>query len=125
MKTTIYLTIENNNCDDYVTEKIQRPYSVGVVPILNRPKDYFRCLATNYSSIRLDDLATSKQLAHRIHRLDQEDAAYMKYLDNKEFTAPIESKFSIFSRELGDLGSLWNMQDGTRHDRRHLSVQLQ
>ena len=86
-----YLSIENNNCDDYVTEKIQRPYSVGVVPILDGPKDYSRFLATNHSSIRLDDFVTSKQLAHRILELDQDDAAYMKYLDYKESTTPIES----------------------------------
>src|SRR5690349_3554388 len=86
-----YLSIENNNCDDYVTEKIQRPYSVGVVPILDGPKDYSRFLATNHSSIRLDDFATSKQLAERILELDQDDDAYMKYLDYKESTTPIES----------------------------------
>lgn len=86
-----YLSIENNNCDDYVTEKIQRPYSAGVVPILDGPKDYSRFLATNHSSIRLDDFTTSQQLANRILELDQDDAAYMKYLDYKESTAPIES----------------------------------
>ncbi|KAF9340740.1 Alpha-(1,3)-fucosyltransferase 11 [Linnemannia elongata] len=86
-----YLSIENNNCDDYVTEKIQRPYSAGVVPILDGPKDYSRFLATNHSSIRLDDFTTSKQLAERILELDQDDDAYMKYLDYKESTTPIES----------------------------------
>lgn len=89
-----YLSIENNNCDDYVTEKIHRPYVVGVVPILDGPKDYSRFLATNHSSIRLDDFATSKQLAQRIRELDQDDAAYMRYLDYKESTAPIESLLS-------------------------------
>jgi alpha-1,3-fucosyltransferase 10 len=89
-----YLSIENNNCDDYVTEKIHRPYAVGVVPILDGPKDYSRFLATNHSSIRLDDFATSKQLAHRIRELDQDDAAYMKYLEYKESTASIESLLS-------------------------------
>ncbi|KAF9151967.1 Alpha-(1,3)-fucosyltransferase 11 [Linnemannia schmuckeri] len=54
-------------------------------------KVYSRFLAPNRSSIRLDDFATSKQLAHHIHQLDQDDAAYMKYLDYKEPTASIES----------------------------------
>ncbi|KAK3835915.1 MAG: hypothetical protein JOS17DRAFT_735469 [Linnemannia elongata] len=98
-----YLSIENNNCDDYVTEKIQRPYTVGVVPILDGPKDYSRFLATNHSSIRLDDFATSKQLAHRILELDQDDAAYMKYLDYKESTAPIETLLSPRLLETYDL----------------------
>ncbi|KAF9139180.1 Alpha-(1,3)-fucosyltransferase 11 [Mortierella sp. GBA39] len=98
-----YLSIENNNCDDYVTEKIQRPYSVGVVPILDGPKDYSRFLATNHSSIRLDDFKTSKQLAHRILELDQDDAAYMKYLDYKESTTPIESLLNPRLLETYDL----------------------
>ncbi|KAF9156830.1 Alpha 1,3 fucosyltransferase [Linnemannia schmuckeri] len=98
-----YLSIENNNCDDYVTEKIQRPYSVGVVPILDGPKDYSRFLATNHSSIRLDDFATSKQLALRILQLDRDDAAYMKYLDYKESSTPIESLLNPRLLETYDL----------------------
>ncbi|KAG9070061.1 Alpha-(1,3)-fucosyltransferase 11 [Linnemannia hyalina] len=86
-----YLSIENNYCANYVTEKIQHPYSVGVVPILDGFKDYSRFLATNHSSLRLDDFATSKQLAHRILELDQDDAPYMMYLDYKESTTSFES----------------------------------
>ncbi|GJJ75016.1 hypothetical protein EMPS_07374 [Entomortierella parvispora] len=86
-----YLSIENSNCDDYVTEKIERPYTVGVVPILDGPKDYSRFLATNHSSIRVDDFATPEQLALRIHQLDQDDAAYLKYLDYKDPANPVES----------------------------------
>ncbi|KAG0077307.1 Alpha-(1,3)-fucosyltransferase 11 [Linnemannia elongata] len=89
-----YLSIENSNCDDYVTEKIERPYSVGVVPILDGPKDYSRFLATNHSSIRLDDFATPEQLALRIHQLDQDDAAYLKYLDYKDPANPVDSLLS-------------------------------
>ncbi|KAG0377141.1 Alpha-(1,3)-fucosyltransferase 11 [Mortierella sp. AD032] len=94
-----YLSIENSNCDDYVTEKIERPYAVGVVPILDGPKDYSRFLPTNHSSIRLDEFATPEQLAIRIHQLDQDDAAYSKYLDYKELRTtepptPIESFLS-------------------------------
>ncbi|KAF9116975.1 hypothetical protein BGW39_002518 [Mortierella sp. 14UC] len=91
-----YLSIENSNCNDYVTEKIERPYTVGVVPILDGPKDYSRFLATNHSSIRLDDFATPEQLAIRIHQLDRDDDAYLKYLDYKKYRTmdpvpPIES----------------------------------
>lgn len=89
-----YFSIENSNCNDYVSEKIERPYAVGVVPILDGPKDYSRFLATNHSSIRVDDFATPEQLAHHIQELDQDDAAYMKYLDYKNSTTPIESLLS-------------------------------
>ncbi|KAF9937780.1 hypothetical protein BGZ65_001017 [Modicella reniformis] len=64
------------NCNDYVTEKIERPYAVGVVPVLDGPMDYSRFLATNHSSIRLDDFATPEQLAHHILQLDQDDCLF-------------------------------------------------
>ncbi|KAF9548949.1 hypothetical protein EC957_005301 [Mortierella hygrophila] len=86
-----YASFENDYCADYLTEKIQHTYSVGVVPILDESKDYSRFLPTNHSSLRLDDLATSKHLAHRILGVDQHDSAYMKYLDYKESTTPFES----------------------------------
>ncbi|KAH7050839.1 hypothetical protein BKA57DRAFT_459667 [Linnemannia elongata] len=87
-----YLSIENSNCDDYVTEKLDRPYSVGVVPILDGPKDYSRFIPTNHSSIRLDDFTTPQQLALRIHQLDQDDRAYMKYLDYKDSESLLSPK---------------------------------
>ncbi|KAG0042823.1 Alpha 1,3 fucosyltransferase [Gryganskiella cystojenkinii] len=86
-----YLSIENSNCDDYVTEKIERPYALGVVPILDGPKDYSRFLATNHSSLRLDDFATPEQLALRVHQLDKDDAAYLRYLDYKDPANPVDS----------------------------------
>ncbi|KAG0369191.1 glycosyltransferase family 10-domain-containing protein [Gamsiella multidivaricata] len=88
-----YLSIENTNCNDYVSEKIERPYAVGAVPIIDGPRDYSRFLATNHSSIRLDEFATPEQLALHIHELDRDNMAYLKYLDYKwiNSTTPIES----------------------------------
>lgn len=34
------LAFENNNCDGYVTEKLERAYEVGAIPIADRPGDY-------------------------------------------------------------------------------------
>ncbi|KAF9327060.1 hypothetical protein BG006_009598 [Podila minutissima] len=41
-----YLAFENNNCDDYVTEKLLRAYEVGAIPIVDGPSDYSRFDAT-------------------------------------------------------------------------------
>ncbi|KAF9126099.1 Alpha-(1,3)-fucosyltransferase 11, partial [Mortierella sp. GBA39] len=110
-----YLSIENSNCDDYVTEKIERPYAVGVVPILDEPKDYSRFLATNHSSIRMDGFATPEQLALCIHQLDQDDNAYLKYLDYKgpatqstRCSTQDYSRLLMFLRELGDR-TIWEL----------------
>ncbi|KAG0285136.1 hypothetical protein BGZ97_007920, partial [Linnemannia gamsii] len=65
--------------------------------------DYSRFLATNHSSLRLDDFATPEQLAHRILELDQDDTAYMRYLDYKESSTPVESLLSPKLLETFDL----------------------
>ncbi|KAF9405329.1 Alpha-(1,3)-fucosyltransferase 11, partial [Podila epigama] len=78
-----YLSFENTSCNDYVSEKIGRPYDAGVVPIVDGPKDYSRFMATNHSLIRIDSFATPEQLAMRIHELDKDDAKYLTYLDYK------------------------------------------
>ncbi|KAF9547350.1 Alpha-(1,3)-fucosyltransferase 11 [Mortierella hygrophila] len=107
-----YLSIENSNCDDYVTEKIERPYAVGVVPILDGPKDYSRFLATNHSSLRLDDFATPEQLALRIHQLDQDDNAYLKYLDYKDPANPVDSLLNPRLLETFDVPQgIWGPDD--------------
>ncbi|KAG0030027.1 hypothetical protein BGZ81_003129 [Podila clonocystis] len=91
-----YLSIENTNCNDYVSEKIERPYASGTVPIVDGPKDYSRYMATNHSVIRMDDFATPEQLAGWIQGLDQDDARYLTYLDYKTKPAdtPLESFLS-------------------------------
>ncbi|KAF8931824.1 hypothetical protein BGZ58_007390, partial [Dissophora ornata] len=102
-----YLSIENTNCNDYVSEKMERPYAVGAVPIVDGPKDYSRFMATNHSLIRFDDFATPEQLALRIHELDNDDSAYLKYLDYKFVnpTLPIESFLNPRLLETYNLGN--------------------
>ncbi|KAG0030028.1 Alpha-(1,3)-fucosyltransferase 11 [Podila clonocystis] len=95
-KYKFYLAIENTNCNDYVSEKINKPYVNGLVPIVDGPKDYSRYLATNHSAIRMDDFATPEQLADFINELDKDDARYLTYLDYKKKPAgtPLESFLS-------------------------------
>ncbi|KAF9565491.1 Alpha 1,3 fucosyltransferase [Mortierella alpina] len=109
-----YLSIENTNCNDYVTEKIERPYAVGVVPILDGPRDYSRFIPTNHSTIRLDEFATPEQLAIRIHQLDHDDEAYLTYLDHKALApnTPIDSVLNPKLLETFDLApGVWGPDD--------------
>ncbi|CAO3565338.1 unnamed protein product [Mortierella alpina] len=109
-----YLSIENTNCNDYVTEKIERPYSVGVVPILDGPKDYSRFIPTNHSTIRLDEFSTPEQLAIRIHQLDENDDTYLTYLDYKaiDSNTTIESVLSPKLLETYDVKpGVWGPDD--------------
>ncbi|KAG0236078.1 Alpha-(1,3)-fucosyltransferase 11 [Actinomortierella wolfii] len=78
-----YLAIENSNCDDYVTEKLERPFALGVVPIVDGPKDYSPFIPSNNSVIREDDFDSPAHLATYLHQLDKDDTAYMSHLSYK------------------------------------------
>ncbi|KAG0236079.1 Alpha-(1,3)-fucosyltransferase 11 [Actinomortierella wolfii] len=78
-----YLAIENSNCDDYVTEKLERPFAQGVVPIVDGPKDYSPFIPTQDSVIREDDFDSPAHLATYLHQLDKDDTAYMSHLSYK------------------------------------------
>ncbi|KAF9973440.1 Alpha-(1,3)-fucosyltransferase 11 [Actinomortierella ambigua] len=78
-----YLAIENSNCDDYVTEKLERPFALGVVPIVDGPKDYSPFIPTSNSVIKEDDFASPSHLAKYLRQLDNDDAAYMRHLSFK------------------------------------------
>ena len=77
-----YLSLENHNCRDYVTEKLFRPLNNQVVPIADGPTDYGPFLPTSRSALRLDDYDSPAELAAHIsvllHHLD-EYAAYLNF----------------------------------------------
>ncbi|KAF9580968.1 Alpha-(1,3)-fucosyltransferase 11 [Lunasporangiospora selenospora] len=89
-----YLAIENNNCDDYVTEKLERPIAMGVVPIIDGPEDYTPYIPNNKSAIKIDDFGTPARLAQYIHELDKDDKAYSGFL---EYKSPTEEQTKTLS----------------------------
>ncbi|KAF9979288.1 hypothetical protein BGZ73_002557 [Actinomortierella ambigua] len=77
-----YLAIENSNCNFYVTEKLQRPYYSGTVPIVDGPKDYRPYAATHNALLVVDDY-TPKTLAEYIKQLDANDDMYLNHIRYK------------------------------------------
>ena len=80
-----YLSLENHNCRDYVTEKLYRALDVGVVPIVDGPRDYSAFLPTAHSALRLDDFepaALAARVSHLLRHLDQ----YAQLLDFTDLT---------------------------------------
>ena len=77
-----YLSLENHNCRDYVTEKLYRPLSTGLIPIVDGPSDYAPFLPTSKCALQLDDYASPAELAqhvaHLLHQLD-ELASYLNF----------------------------------------------
>lgn len=114
-----YLAIENNNCDDYVTEKLERAYEVGAIPIADGPRDYSRYDATGSAVVTLDAFDNSpKKLGQYIQQLDQDDELYLSRLRYKvpkdpQYTPTTKDLSNAFLRTwaMNDSLSVWGPDD--------------
>jgi len=76
------LSIENSNCEDYVTEKLIEGLSSTAIPIVasrDGKPDYTR-FAPNYSYINVYDYKSTKELADYLNYLSNNETAYNEYL---------------------------------------------
>ncbi|CAG2164533.1 unnamed protein product, partial [Oppiella nova] len=76
-----YLSFENSNCLDYITEKFWfNGLMHSVIPIVMgaHPLTYKR-LAPPHSYIHVDDYKSPKHLASYLHKLDSNDQLYNEY----------------------------------------------
>ncbi|CAO3594597.1 unnamed protein product [Absidia cylindrospora] len=107
-----YLAIENANCEDYVTEKLIDTLRYSAVPIIDGPASYNGYLPNQRSAIRMDAYPDPRELANYIRFLDENDGAYLSYLQYRLDAlskSPIERMDPLFI-------SLWG--DQTAHDYR-------
>jgi hypothetical protein len=79
-----YLSLENSNCKDYVTEKLSNAYVAGTVPIVDGPSDYGPFIPNTHSVIRIDDFESPKTLAVYLKKLLAEKKEYEAYLDYRK-----------------------------------------
>ncbi|ESN90528.1 hypothetical protein HELRODRAFT_123182, partial [Helobdella robusta] len=90
-----YLSFENSNCKEYITEKFFRnALSYDVLPIVMgaRPEDYEKVAPPN-SYIHVDDFVSPKQLASYLHKLDRDDYLYNSYFRWKGTGEFVDTKF--------------------------------
>lgn len=76
-----YLSFENSNCRDYITEKFfVNGLQHDVIPVVMgaAPEDYKRA-APPHSYIHVDDFDSPKDLADYLHKLDQNDDLFNEY----------------------------------------------
>ncbi|KAG0210189.1 Alpha3-fucosyltransferase [Mortierella sp. NVP41] len=92
-----YLALENSNCDDYVTEKLERAYATGVIPIVDGPLDYSRFDATGSALIKFNDFSSPKTLGRYIRQLDQDDEQYLQRL---RYKVPKDPKHTPSTKDL-------------------------
>ncbi|CAF0896971.1 unnamed protein product [Adineta ricciae] len=77
-----YLSFENSKCDSYITEKywIQGTNGQAVPIVLGAKKEQYQRTAVPHSYIHVDDFASVEDLAIELHRLNQNDTEFSKYL---------------------------------------------
>jgi hypothetical protein len=76
------ISIENSNCEDYVTEKLIEGLSSTSVPIVasrDGKPDYTR-FAPKHSYINIYDYKSAKELADYLNYLSNNETAYNEYL---------------------------------------------
>ena len=73
-----YLAIENSNCEDYITEKLNTAIESGAVPVVFAPNnvpDYRKILPIG-SFINLADFSSAEKAAAYIVRVASDDELY-------------------------------------------------
>ncbi|XP_013408275.1 glycoprotein 3-alpha-L-fucosyltransferase A [Lingula anatina] len=90
-----YLSFENSNCRDYITEKFfVNGLGNDVIPIAMgaHPDDYKRA-APPHSYIHVEDFRSAKELAEYLHKLDKNDHLYNEYFRWKGSMKKINTHF--------------------------------
>ncbi|XP_030637959.1 alpha-(1,3)-fucosyltransferase 9-like [Chanos chanos] len=77
-----YLSFENSIHEDYITEKLYNPLSVGSVPIALGPsRQNYENFVPGDAFIHVDDFLSPKELADHLLFLNKSDDIYMQYFD--------------------------------------------
>ena len=90
-----YLSFENTNCRDYITEKFfLNGLQHDVIPVVMgaAPEDYVRA-APPHSFIHVDDFESPRELADYLTKLDRNDTLYNEYFRWKGTGQFLNTKF--------------------------------
>jgi len=66
-----------------VTEKLKRTFELGILPIVQGPRDYTNFIPTNHSIIKTFDFKSAKELGDYINLLHSNDTMYKEYFSYK------------------------------------------
>nr|XP_054930226.1 glycoprotein 3-alpha-L-fucosyltransferase A-like [Dermacentor andersoni] len=79
-----YLSFENANCKDYITEKFFNALRHNVVPVvMGASREEYLAAAPYHSYIHVDDFASPKELAEYLHLLSRNRTLYNQYFEWK------------------------------------------
>ncbi|XP_033752113.1 alpha-(1,3)-fucosyltransferase 10-like [Pecten maximus] len=74
---------ENAVCDDYMTEKLWRPFHLGVIPIVFGSPKVKEFLPSDKSALVIEDYPSVQNLAQEIKLLDENDFMYDEFVSFK------------------------------------------
>ena len=77
------LAFENSRCDDYITEKLWRPFHMRSIPIYHGAKTVKDWVPSPHSVIYAEDFESPKALAKYLHYLEHNQTAYEEYFSYK------------------------------------------
>ncbi|XP_067945549.1 3-galactosyl-N-acetylglucosaminide 4-alpha-L-fucosyltransferase FUT3-like isoform X2 [Watersipora subatra] len=81
-KYKFFISFENGDCDDYISEKFFRyAKDVMTVPIVLGRRNHYEQLAPAFSYIQADQFDSPKDLAEYLHALDRNKDLYNKYFE--------------------------------------------
>ncbi|GAU95384.1 hypothetical protein RvY_07010-2 [Ramazzottius varieornatus] len=88
-----YLSFENSNCKDYITEKLWFALENDALPVVMGPlRTDYEFVAPHKSFIHVQDFASPKDLADYLLRLDANDTEYNQYFQWKGTGEMIDTK---------------------------------
>ena len=93
-KYKFVISMENSNCEDYISEKLIEGISSSSIPIVasrNNIPDYTH-FAPKHSYINVYDYKSVKELADYLNYLSQNETAYNEYL---WFRRPPANKYAV------------------------------
>lgn len=103
-KYKFQIAFENCVCQDYMTEKVFRPLTIGSIPIYFGSSKIRDFMPTEKAVIVATDFASPKELAEYIMELNRDDNKYNEYLKHR-----IERKFSNKEFEKSLLRQPWGL----------------
>lgn len=103
------VTFENAICNDYMTEKLWRPLSLGSVPIYRGSPSVQDWMPNNHTLILADDFPSIEALADYLKYLDGNDDKYARYFEFKD-----PEKFTNFMLSKTLKERPWGVDDYTK-----------
>lgn len=82
-KYKFYLSFENSNCRDYITEKFYKIMDINVIPIVYGGGNY-SSVAPSHSYINVENFPNVKSLAKYLKMLEDNVDSYLKYFEWKK-----------------------------------------